>query len=318
MRTTWPPGDRDDAAVERGGRVVGVAFELGRGAQRRRRGPRAALRPCCACTASRPADARRGREARGRGRRGSAHRTQSGPRPPALRKARTAGWVSGAGSSPSADTSRWMPSATATASNAGPRFADDAGTRTTQPSCTRVSLARSRSLRVRLPRLGAIRQVPSMHDRASRRPRVACTKRQCARFGCSAVATATYTFDSATCTVWLDTPLEGSARAPASSAHRHARSLTPPRGWQPRGPPTGRGAASRPAARRSRSSRAPVEADCERADGPRGDGAPGAGVGGAAAAADGRTGRELEDELRGLLDAHSPLLARAFRSSGTV
>jgi hypothetical protein len=32
----------------------------------------------------------------------------------------------------------------------------------------------------------------------------------------------------------------------------------------------------------------------------------------------GPAGRELEDELRGLLDAHSPLLSRAFRSSGTI
>ena len=56
-------------------------------------------------------------------------------------------------------------------------------------------------------------------------------RRQCARFGCSAVATATFTFDSETCTVWLDTPLDGGARA-GELCGRHARSLTPPRGWR--------------------------------------------------------------------------------------
>ena len=54
--------------------------------------------------------------------------------------------------------------------------------------------------------------------------------KQCARFGCSARAVATFTFDSATCTVWLDSPLVGNARAGELCA-RHARSLTPPRGW---------------------------------------------------------------------------------------
>jgi hypothetical protein len=109
-------------------------------------------------------------------------------------------------------------------------------------------------------------------------------RRQCAWFGCSAVAIATYTFDSSARTVWIDTPLDGAARA-GELCHRHARSLTPPRGWsiEDRRPPA------------TPASPQPV------ADG------------------DGDRARfESEAELRTLLDAHSPLLARAFRSSGTL
>jgi hypothetical protein len=99
-------------------------------------------------------------------------------------------------------------------------------------------------------------------------------QRQCAWFGCNAIASATYTFDSVTCTVWLDPPLEGGARA-GDLCDRHARSLKPPRGWH---------------VEDRRASAAPepevvVESDSEA-------------------------------ELRTMLDAHSPLLARAFRSSG--
>ena len=101
-------------------------------------------------------------------------------------------------------------------------------------------------------------------------------KRQCARFGCSAPAVATFTFDSGACTVWLDVPALGAARA-GELCDRHARSLTPPRGWQledRRGVP-------------------------EPAEVPDRKGA-------------------IDAELNDLLDARSPLLARAFRSSGTV
>jgi len=120
--------------------------------------------------------------------------------------------------------------------------------------------------------------------------------RQCARFGCTAVAIATFTFDSAARTVWLDTPLEGNARAGELCA-RHARSLMPPRGWTLED--------------RRRSS--PVPSPPAAADRPgESDALPSGRL------AAGPAGPELEDELRGLLDAHSPLLARAFRSSGTV
>ena len=109
--------------------------------------------------------------------------------------------------------------------------------------------------------------------------------RQCARFGCSAIAVATFTFDSNAQTVWLDTPAPGAARA-GELCSRHARSLTPPRGWQLED-------------RRADSAAAPARAASRRlAAGPSDD--------------------VLEDELHDLLDAQSPLLARAFRNSGTV
>ena len=108
--------------------------------------------------------------------------------------------------------------------------------------------------------------------------------RQCARFGCSAIAVATFTFDSNAQTVWLDTPAPGAARA-GELCGRHARTLTPPRGWHledRRGEPaTPRSVATR-----------------RLAAGPSDD--------------------VLEAELDDLLDAQSPLLARAFRNSGTV
>jgi hypothetical protein len=100
-------------------------------------------------------------------------------------------------------------------------------------------------------------------------------RRQCARFGCSAVAVATFTFDSNACMVWLDTPAPGAARA-GELCNRHARSLTPPRGWQLE---DRRGAGS--------SEMRTLEST----------------IGG---------------QLHELLDARTPLLARAFRSSGTV
>src|SRR4051794_4166589 len=54
--------------------------------------------------------------------------------------------------------------------------------------------------------------------------------RQCARSGCSAAATATFTFDAYEQTVWLDTARDGNARA-GELCERHANTLTPPRGW---------------------------------------------------------------------------------------
>jgi hypothetical protein len=99
-------------------------------------------------------------------------------------------------------------------------------------------------------------------------------RRQCARFGCSAPAAATFSFDSGTCTVWLDLPSLGVPRA-GDLCDRHAESLTPPRGWQ--------------------------LDDRRVASGPP-EAAPPA----------------IDAELHQLLDARTPLLARAFRSSGAV
>ena len=99
------PGDRDHTAVERGRRVVGVAFELGRDAQSLGPGLAGGV-ALLRVHREQPGDPRRGREARDRGRRESAIARTAGRCPPAFRNARTAGCVSGAGSSPSANTSR--------------------------------------------------------------------------------------------------------------------------------------------------------------------------------------------------------------------
>ena len=163
------------------------------------------------------------------------------------------------------------------------------------------------------------------------------TKRQCARFGCSAIAVATFTFDAQARTVWLDTPLDGNARA-GELCSKHARALTPPRGWQleDRRPSKsestaqpGRTAAfgdtafaepapTEPPTHVVRAKSSPVDPALPDA-GPSDAGRPAkVQVAPARQLAAGPMGAGLEAELRGLLDAHSPLLARAFRSSGTV
>jgi len=88
-------------------------------------------------------------------------------------------------------------------------------------------------------------------------------RKQCARPGCSAAATATFTFDARQQTVWLDAPAEGAARA-GELCERHVRSLTAPRGW--------------------------FVSDR----------------------------RHRAQDFEHLLDAHTPMLSRAFQSAGTV
>ena len=92
-------------------------------------------------------------------------------------------------------------------------------------------------------------------------------RRHCARPGCSAPATATFTFDTRDLTVWLDTPAEGGARA-GELCERHVRALTPPQGWHLE---DRRGARARAA-----------------------------------------------EQLETVLDAHTPMLARAFQNAGAV
>jgi len=92
-------------------------------------------------------------------------------------------------------------------------------------------------------------------------------RRHCARPGCSAPATATFTFDTRDLTVWLDTPAEGGARA-GELCERHVRALTPPQGWHLE---DRRGARARAA-----------------------------------------------EQLEATLDAHTPMLARAFQNAGAV
>lgn len=115
-------------------------------------------------------------------------------------------------------------------------------------------------------------------------------RRQCARPGCSSIATATFTFDARERTVWLDAPLDGQARA-GELCERHARSLTPPQGW-------------RLDDRRAVPSDAPAAASAS------------ASVPGSPAAGAGAVDRSAE--FRTLLHARSPLLARAFESAGRV
>jgi uncharacterized protein DUF3499 len=92
-------------------------------------------------------------------------------------------------------------------------------------------------------------------------------QRHCARPGCTATATATFTFDAEEQTVWLDQPDTNGARA-GELCERHAEVLTLPRGW--------------------------------RLD-------------------DRRHKRDAAaHELANVLDAHTPLLARAFRNAGAV
>ena len=282
-----PGRDRDDAAVQRRGRVVGVALERARVAQHRGAGGAGAP------TALRD----RGEQARHAGRarvaeaattREGRRRPASGPSPPACRNARTAGCVSDAGS-PRSLTSTCRSSATATASNAGPRFADDAGTRTTQSRCG-----------------GSCRRAGSQIGTARARPAgtFISVQRQCARSGCSAVATATFTFDAREQTVWLDAPRDGNARA-GELCERHAGSLTPPQGWRlddrrgvvpstapvppvPRSPGTGR----HPARCRPSPSRVAPDEHCPAPH------------------------EVTTPALDLLLRARSPLLARAFQSAG--
>jgi hypothetical protein len=138
---------------------------------------------------------------------------------------------------------------------------------------------------------------------------VVLMRRQCARPGCSAIATTTFTFDSRERTVWLDAPRDGAARAGELCA-RHARALGPPRGWHvvdrreiehaPGAPPAAAGSADEPV---------PVVAlaplPTPAPPGPEPIDAPLATVGW-------HPKFERGDSLDGVLDATTPLLARAF------
>jgi hypothetical protein len=126
-------------------------------------------------------------------------------------------------------------------------------------------------------------------------------RRQCARSGCSAVATTTFTFDSREQTVWLDAPRDGAARA-GELCTRHARSLSAPRGWQI---VDRREGAPLAAAARAGDPPSPARLVPDRTPAP-----PAVVPPGATAAWHPRF--ERGDTLDGVLDATTPLLARAF------
>jgi hypothetical protein len=111
-------------------------------------------------------------------------------------------------------------------------------------------------------------------------------RRQCARPGCSAIATATFTFDARELTVWLDDPRDGAARA-GELCERHTRGLSPPQGWRL---DDRRGQAAEPST--------PPVAPPVSAAAP-GPGAPAIALG-----------------LQTLLHARTPLLSRAFEAAG--
>jgi hypothetical protein len=56
-------------------------------------------------------------------------------------------------------------------------------------------------------------------------------RRLCGRPGCSGPATATFTFDATRCVVWLNPLSDGTARA-GDLCTRHADALAPPQGWE--------------------------------------------------------------------------------------
>jgi hypothetical protein len=132
-------------------------------------------------------------------------------------------------------------------------------------------------------------------------------RRQCARPGCSAVATTTFTFDSREQTVFLDAPRDGAARAGELCA-RHARSLAAPRGWQivdRRGDANTAEAAT--ASDRTEAVAAPAVL---RPTTPT----PAPAAVSVAPAAQWHPRFERGDTLGGVLDAATPLLSRAFRN----
>ncbi|HEX5616701.1 MAG TPA: DUF3499 family protein [Acidimicrobiia bacterium] len=154
-------------------------------------------------------------------------------------------------------------------------------------------------------------------------------RRQCARPGCSAPATATFTFDSRACTVWLDPVSDAGARA-GDLCDRHAHRLGPPRGWE---------LVDRRVRQVVSAATAPATADPEPAlaSAPRRVARPSAGPPlttpsfddlDAPVAIDQSPSIDAPvpwaprfdpaDDLDGLLDAHSPLLGRAFRNLRAV
>ena len=244
--------DGDDAAEQRRGHVVEVALELACGPEDRRAGR--AQRSVAAARTRRRAR-RRAPRPRSRGR----ARRETGPGPRSDRRRRLRGTRGPRDGSPAPARRRRRSPRGARRARARPRRTPNRGSRTTpgpaRPSrrATRIRARPSRQTGTKQCRIAQYRLV---------------VRRHCARPGCSAPATATFTFDTRDLTVWLDTPAEGGARAGRTVRAARARALTPPQGWHLE---DRRGARARAA-----------------------------------------------EQLEATLDAHSPMLARAFQNAGAV
>ena len=141
--------------------------------------------------------------------------------------------------------------------------------------------------------------------------------RLCARPGCSAPASATFTFDGLRRIVWLGPLAEASAYSAGDLCRRHAELMKPPRHWEMRdvrpvpGPvePAGSPAPSRyappPPAPDVPAPTLPFERQVTRAP-----------VRPAAAAADAARPLLSTGDREALPTATSPLLSRAFRNAG--
>jgi hypothetical protein len=132
---------------------------------------------------------------------------------------------------------------------------------------------------------------------------------RCARVGCSAPASASFSFDATVSLVWLDV-MTGPNQGAGLLCDTHADRMTPPRGWnlQDRRGPTPRLWVERPptdvtqsairrervARSRPRATTAPLPFDDDERWSPRA-----------------RPGPDLDH----LLDARTPLLARAFEAA---
>jgi hypothetical protein len=170
-------------------------------------------------------------------------------------------------------------------------------------------------------------------------------RRQCGRPGCSAPATATFTFDATRCVVWLNSLADGTARA-GDLCTRHADSLTPPQSWErvdrrPPADPAPVAAASSPTPtpvaprrrpaddllptkRKTRKRWSEVPSLFDEAATEPAVSEPGPGIDAAIATADEAAAPdpwsepawlprfEPDDDLGGVLAAETPLLARAF------
>jgi Protein of unknown function (DUF3499) len=138
----------------------------------------------------------------------------------------------------------------------------------------------------------------------------------CARVGCSEPATASFAFDASSCLVWLD-PLTGPNQGAGLLCDRHADRLTPPWGWnlQDRRTPTPRLWADRPARQHVPASPPDAIAGVRRAREPRARPCTAAGTETRLPFDEALPAPPADRTLARVLDARTPLLARAFEGA---